>query len=115
MKSDATSRPFPKTPEEWEALIAEAPGEDRLPDPEEEAAFQERAVVVTSGGYPAVRAALAEKRRRGPGRRPKKILLSIRYSVDVVEYFKSTGEGWQTRMDEALREWIAQHGPQREG
>ncbi|MEW6678440.1 MAG: BrnA antitoxin family protein [Pseudomonadota bacterium] len=40
--------------------------------------------------------------------RPKsvnpKILLSVRYSPDVVEYFKSSGEGWQARMDQVLRE-----------
>ncbi|XSG86638.1 MAG: BrnA antitoxin family protein [Methylohalobius sp. ZOD2] len=27
-----------------------------------------------------------------------------------MEYFRSTGEGWQSRMDEALKEWIAEHG-----
>lgn len=45
--------------------------------------------------------------------RPKsanpKILLSVRYSPDVVEYFKSTGEGWQSRMDEVLREYVERH------
>ena len=41
---------------------------------------------------------------RPSGRNPKKILLSVRYSAEVVDFFKSTGEGWQTRMDEALRE-----------
>jgi uncharacterized protein (DUF4415 family) len=35
------------------------------------------------------------------------VLLSLRYSPEVVEYFKSTGEGWQTRMDEALKQWVA--------
>jgi len=39
----------------------------------------------------------------------KKLLLSVRYSPEVVAYFKSTGEGWQSRMDEALREYVAQH------
>ncbi|HVT59813.1 MAG TPA: BrnA antitoxin family protein [Thermoanaerobaculia bacterium] len=33
----------------------------------------------------------------------------MRYSPEVVEYFKSTGEGWQARIDEALREWVASH------
>jgi uncharacterized protein (DUF4415 family) len=47
--------------------------------------------------------------RRGPGRKPRKVLLSLRYSPEVVEYFKSTGEGWQSRMDEVLREWVASH------
>jgi uncharacterized protein (DUF4415 family) len=45
--------------------------------------------------------------------RPKisnpKVLLSIRYSQEVVEYFRSTGDGWQTRMDEALKEWLKDH------
>ena len=45
--------------------------------------------------------------------RPKlcnaKQLVSVRYSPDVLAYFKSTGEGWQSRMDGALREYVAQH------
>lgn len=47
------------------------------------------------------------------GGRPKlassKVLLSVRYSQEVVEYFRSTGEGWQSRMDGVLREYVAQH------
>jgi len=27
----------------------------------------------------------------------------------VVEHFKSAGEGWQTRIDAALRQFIAEH------
>jgi len=46
---------------------------------------------------------------RGPGRKPRKQALTVRYSPEVVAYFKATGQGWQTRMDEALKEWIAQH------
>lgn len=45
--------------------------------------------------------------------RPKsnvhKVLLSIRYSPEVVDYFRATGSGWQTRMDEALKEWMKEH------
>jgi uncharacterized protein (DUF4415 family) len=47
--------------------------------------------------------------QRGSGRKAKKVLLSVRYSPEVVDYFKSTGEGWQTRMDEALKEWVGSH------
>jgi len=39
----------------------------------------------------------------------RKVLLSVRYSLEVVEYFRSTGDGWQTRMDEALKEWLKEH------
>jgi uncharacterized protein (DUF4415 family) len=45
--------------------------------------------------------------------RPKsdnaKQLVSVRYSSEVLAYFKSTGVGWQSRMDGALREYVAQH------
>jgi uncharacterized protein (DUF4415 family) len=109
MKSDITSQKIPASLEEWEAIIAEAPGEDRPPTPEEEAAWS-NGVVVKAGGYPAVQAALAEKRRDcGVARKPKKMLLSVRYSPEVVEYFRATGEGWQARMDAALKEWIKAH------
>ena len=39
----------------------------------------------------------------------KKLLVSVRYSPEVVAYFKSTGEGWQSRMDGVLREYVARH------
>ena len=29
--------------------------------------------------------------------------------LPVVEYFRATGEGWQTRIDEALREYVSLH------
>jgi len=46
---------------------------------------------------------------RGPQKEPTKIPLTVRYSREVVDYFKSTGAGWQSRMNEALQEWVAQH------
>jgi uncharacterized protein (DUF4415 family) len=45
--------------------------------------------------------------RGRPKSQNKKLLISVRYSTEVVEYFKSTGEGWQTRMDGVLREYVA--------
>lgn len=45
--------------------------------------------------------------------RPKsanaKQLVSVRYSVEVLEYFKSTGEGWQSRMDGVLRAYVTRN------
>ncbi len=66
-------------------------------------------VVVKGGGYAAVRAALAAKRKRGergPQHAPTKQLVSVRYSPEVLQYFKATGAGWQTRMNDALLEWV---------
>jgi len=49
--------------------------------------------------------AFAESIRRGRGRQkaPTKQLVSIRLDRDVVAAFKATGEGWQGRINEALR------------
>jgi uncharacterized protein (DUF4415 family) len=37
--------------------------------------------------------------------------ITIRLSRDVVEPFRSTGKGWQTRMDAALKQWLKKHSP----
>jgi uncharacterized protein (DUF4415 family) len=39
----------------------------------------------------------------------RKLLVSVRYSPEVVTYFKSTGEGWQSLMDSVLRKYVARH------
>lgn len=39
----------------------------------------------------------------------KKLLVSIRYSPEVVAFFRATGEGWQSRMDSVLRQYVARH------
>jgi uncharacterized protein (DUF4415 family) len=33
---------------------------------------------------------------------------TIRLSSDVLARFRATGRGWQTRIDAALKEWLAQ-------
>ena len=110
MKSVDTPKTPPATPAEWEALIAAAPGTDRALTVAEEKKLA-GAVVVKGGGYAAVRAALAARRRgeRGPQVAPTKQLVSVRYSPEVLQFFKATGAGWQTRMNEALLEWVGKH------
>lgn len=68
------------------------------------------AVFVNGGGIPAVRAALDERRRtRGPNRQPTKHQVAIRLSPEVLDFFKSGGPGWQTRMDAVLRDYVRAH------
>lgn len=43
---------------------------------------------------------------RGPQKQPKKVSVSVRYSPEVVKYFKATGEGWQIRMDKVLKDYV---------
>lgn len=47
--------------------------------------------------------------RGRPKSENKKLLVSIRYSPEVVAFFKGTGEGWQSRMDSVLRQYVARH------
>jgi uncharacterized protein (DUF4415 family) len=49
-----------------------------------------------------------EASKRRPGERgkqvaPTKKLVSLRLSADVLEHFRATGPGWQTRIDEILK------------
>ncbi|WP_236952625.1 BrnA antitoxin family protein [Methyloversatilis sp. RAC08] len=39
----------------------------------------------------------------------RKLLLSVRCSPEVVAYFNSAGEGWQSRMDGVLRHYVESH------
>jgi uncharacterized protein (DUF4415 family) len=115
MKSVTTRKKLPATPAEWEAVIASAPGKDRALTAAEEKRMA-GAVVVQGGGYAAVHSALTQKRKqgeRGPQVAPTKQLVSVRYSPEVLQYFKATGDGWQTRMNEALLEWVNNHSPGR--
>jgi uncharacterized protein (DUF4415 family) len=51
--------------------------------------------------------------RGRPKSENKKLLVSVRYSLEVLTYFRSTGEGWQARMDGVLQEYVAKQGPRR--
>jgi uncharacterized protein (DUF4415 family) len=37
--------------------------------------------------------------------------ITIRLSPDVLERFRATGSGWQTKVDAALRDWLKTHAP----
>ena len=55
-------------------------------------------------------ALVAMKRPRG---RPKadetKVFTAIRLDADLLDAFKATGKGWQTRVNAALRQFITEH------
>lgn len=40
---------------------------------------------------------------RGPQKTPTKQQATIRFDRDVLDHFRSSGRGWQTRMNAALR------------
>ena len=47
--------------------------------------------------------------RGRPKSENKKLLVSVRYSPEVLAYFRSTGDGWQSLMDSVLRQYVARH------
>jgi len=46
---------------------------------------------------------------RGGLYRPIKHLISLRLDADLLEWFKRGGEGYQTRINAALREYVERH------
>lgn len=56
------------------------------------------------------RSLLETKKRRGrPPSESGKQFIGLRVDTDVVDAFKSSGKGWQTRMNAALRCYLSEH------
>jgi uncharacterized protein (DUF4415 family) len=92
------------SPKQIAAAIAAAPdGESDLPE-----AFWKEGFV--SHSFDELKTQLAI-RRRGKGKRPAKVSVSVRYDSDVLQAFQSTGKGWQTLMNRAMKDWLKTHSP----
>lgn len=48
------------------------------------------------------------RRARGPQKHPTKVQTTIRFDRDVLEDLRATGSGWQTRVNDVMREWLRQ-------
>lgn len=40
-----------------------------------------------------------------------KVSTTIRLSPEVMQAFRASGDGWQTRIDAALKDWLRTHSP----
>lgn len=80
-----------------------------LPTPEEDAAIN-AGIEADPDTYELSKSEFGQLKRVG---RPKsdspKIQLTVRYDADIVDAFKAGGDGWQTRMNGALRDWLKSH------
>ena len=54
---------------------------------------------------------LQTKLRGRPKAVSTKERITIRLSPDVLGAFRASGQGWQTRVDAALRDWLKTHSP----
>jgi len=89
------------TDEDIRRAIAEDP--DAAPELTEEMMAQARPAEEV---FPELVAAY--RAGRGPQKKPTKVPVSIRLDPEVVDYFRAGGEGWQSRINEALVEYITQ-------
>ena len=48
---------------------------------------------------------------RPPKTAPHKVPTTIRFDADVLAALKASGKGWQTRVNEAMRQWVKDHTP----
>ena len=69
---------------------------------------QDGAPDLSADGWPEKFARAGVRRGRPPSANPK-VSTTIRLSSEVIDHFKAGGRGWETRIDAALREWIAKH------
>ena len=83
-----------------------------LPTPAEDAAITAAAmadpdaVAFTDAEWEQVKPLVRRGRPLGSG---TKTQVTLRLDVEVVEKFRASGDGWQTRINEALKSWVRTH------
>ncbi len=55
------------------------------------------------------KAATVKRGRGRPALDVKRPTLNMRVDADVLDAFKATGPGWQTRINEVLKSWVQTH------
>ena len=105
MKQNATSKPL-FSAEQIASALAAAP-EQSTGDDESLSTDWKNAIV--SHSLNELRSKIEERQTRDKNRQPTKEQIAIRFSPEVLAAFRASGKGWQTRMDEALKEWLKTH------
>ena len=83
-----------------------------VPTPAEDAAMTTTAmadldaVPFTDAEWEQVKPQVRRGRPLGSG---TKTQVTLRLDADVVEKFRASGDGWQTRINEALKSWVQSH------
>ena len=85
---------------------------DAVSDPHESTDEELAKARPMAEALPDLHAALVAEIKRKGGR-PKaenpKQTIAIRLDPEVLAAFRATGPGWQTRMNDVLREWVAKN------
>jgi uncharacterized protein (DUF4415 family) len=104
-KSKSTSQLFST------AEIAAAKAAAKAPSPQAPTIDWSRGAVTGGGGVAATLSAI--RRMRGPNKKPTKEQVAIRFDREVLAAFRASGPGWQTRVNAALKEWLARRPAKR--
>ncbi|MBF0132112.1 MAG: BrnA antitoxin family protein [Magnetococcales bacterium] len=82
-----------------------------LPTPEENAEIN-KGIAADPNTYELPNSEFAKLKRIGrPPASTTKERITIRLSHEVVEQFRASGNGWQIRIDAALKDWLKTHSP----
>ncbi len=77
-----------------------------LPTDEEDAAIA-AGIAADPDTFEPTNAQFAAMRRIGrPPKAEPKVSTTIRFDADVLAALRATGKGWQTRVNDAMREWV---------
>ena len=81
-----------------------------MPSDEEDAAIK-AGIAADSDTHELTEAEFKQLRpmRGRPVGSGKKVQMTVRFDTDVIEAFKRAGDGWQTRMNDALKDWLKTH------
>ncbi len=83
-----------------------------MPDSAEDAEI-DAGIAADADTRELTQAEFAQLRPLRPRGRPagsgKKVQVTLRFDIEIVEAFRSEGAGWQTRMNDALKDWLATH------
>jgi uncharacterized protein (DUF4415 family) len=90
----------------WERLMALIEGDPIPHDPEDDPHHAEATRAWFAQTDLIRKGNVVRRAKRGPQKAPTKKLVSLRLSPEVVDHFKSTGRGWQKRIDSTLLESI---------
>jgi uncharacterized protein (DUF4415 family) len=92
------------TPEEDAAITAAA-----MSDPDAQPLTDEQLAQFRPAREVLPERVLASFRRAGRPPGSNKESTTVRFDRDILDAFRADGPGWQTRMNDALRQWLAQH------
>jgi uncharacterized protein (DUF4415 family) len=98
-----------KSETDWERVLAFKKG-DAIPYEPEDGPYDPNDAEATRAWFAQAdlirNGKVVRRGKRGPQKAPTKKLVSLRLSPEVIDHFKATGRGWQTRIDGALLELI---------